>query len=133
MNVKSFTTDIDDLKLPFKEAVEDLKKENMSLVRELERYDANFKRVFGDYIDVLTDYKGLVEKFNEVERKLSGNSNYINNATIQNFYPAPSVLSTPLSPQQNQPMVTPLKEHRLNILLDHSPILDSIGGGSNGQ
>ena len=73
MNVKRFTTDIDELKLPFKEAVEDLKKENMSLVRELERYDANFKRVLGDYIEVLTDYKSLVEKFNEVEKKLGSN------------------------------------------------------------
>jgi hypothetical protein len=70
------------LKLPFKEAVEDLKKENMSLVRELERYDSNFKRIFGDYIEVLTDYKGLLEKFNEVEKKLGANQNYINNATI---------------------------------------------------
>jgi uncharacterized protein YdcH (DUF465 family) len=68
--------------LPFKEAVEDLKKENMSLVRELERYDSNFKRIFGDYIEVLTDYKGLLEKFNEVEKKLGANQNYINNATI---------------------------------------------------
>ncbi len=70
------------MKLPFKEAVEDLKKENMSLVRELERYDSNFKRIFGDYIEVLTDYKGLLEKFNEVEKKLGANQNYINNATI---------------------------------------------------
>ena len=45
----------------------------MSLVRELERYDANFKRVLGDYIEVLTDYKSLVEKFNEVEKKLGSN------------------------------------------------------------
>jgi uncharacterized membrane-anchored protein YhcB (DUF1043 family) len=83
MNVKRFNTDIDELRLPFKEAVEDLKKENMSLQRELERYDQNFKKVFGDYIEVLGDYKGLIEKFNEVEKKMAASSqNYINNATI---------------------------------------------------
>ena len=70
MNVKRFITDIDELKLPFKEAVEDLKKENMSLQRELERYDQNFKKVFGDYIEVLGDYKGLIEKSAYVSLKL---------------------------------------------------------------
>ncbi len=114
MNVKRFTVDIDQLRLPFKEAVEDLKKENMSLQRELERYDTNFKKVFGDYIEVLSDYKGLIEKFSEIEKKLVASSqNYITNATIQNNFYAPS----PMSPSQGVPLVTPIKD-KFNSVLD---------------
>jgi hypothetical protein len=37
------------------DAIEDLKKENVSFVRELERYDNQFKKVFGDYLEVLQE------------------------------------------------------------------------------
>ena len=130
MNVKRFTADIDEIRLPFKEAVEDLKKENMSLQRELERYDQNFKKVFGDYIEVLGDYKGLIEKFNEVEKKIAANSqNYITNATIQNNFFG----SSPLSPSQNgvPPLVTPIKD-KFSSVLDHSPALDTTQYQGNG-
>lgn len=53
--VTRFTSDIDELKLPLNDAIEDLKKENMSFVRELERYDGQFKKVFADYLDVLQE------------------------------------------------------------------------------
>ena len=50
-----FTSDIDELRQPMSDAIEDLKKENVSFVRELERYDNQFKKVFGDYLEVLQE------------------------------------------------------------------------------
>jgi hypothetical protein len=51
--VTRFTSDIDDLRVPLGDAIEDLKKENVSFVRELERYDGQFKKVFAEYLEVL--------------------------------------------------------------------------------
>ena len=48
-----FTSDIDELRQPMSDAIEDLKKENVSFIRELERYDNQFKKVLGDYLEVL--------------------------------------------------------------------------------
>jgi hypothetical protein len=44
------------------DAIEDLKKENLSFVRELERYDSQYKKVFGDYLEVLQEHKQVIEK-----------------------------------------------------------------------
>ena len=70
--VKRFTSEIDDLKKPMSDAVEDLKKENLSFLRELERYDSQYKKVFGDYIEVLQEHKQVIEKLNEIEKKMNG-------------------------------------------------------------
>jgi len=37
------------------DAIEDLKKENVSFIRELERYDNQFKKVLGDYLEILQE------------------------------------------------------------------------------
>ncbi len=83
--VSRFTSDIDELKQPLGDAVEDLKKENLSFVRELERYDSQFKKVYGDYMDVLQEYKSVLQKLEEGDKKAL-NSSFINHATINNNY-----------------------------------------------
>lgn len=50
-----FTSDIDELRQPMSDAIEDLKKENVSFIRELERYDNQFKKVLGDYLEILQE------------------------------------------------------------------------------
>lgn len=82
----------------------DLKKENESLLRELERLDQQYKEVFGEYTSQLDVNRDLVEKQVAVEKKLStilaqlttsaGSGNFINNATIQYFAQPPSTPST---------------------------------------
>lgn len=73
--------DIDDLRKPMSDAVSDLKKENESFLRELERLDEHYKQVFGDYVEALKDNKALIQKIEQLEYRLT-QSNYINNATI---------------------------------------------------
>jgi hypothetical protein len=77
-------------------AVEDLRKENESFVRELERYEMQYKKVFKDYLEVLQEHKTTFEKVSEIEKKLS-NSNYITTngmTTIQNFFQQPIMSPT---------------------------------------
>ena len=63
------TSEIEELKQPLGDAIEDLKKENVSFVRELERYDGQFKKVYADYLEVLQEYKGVLVRQEEAEKK----------------------------------------------------------------
>ncbi|TNV87765.1 hypothetical protein FGO68_gene766 [Halteria grandinella] len=100
--------DIDELRNPLNTQVMDLKKENESFLRELERLDQQYKEIFGEYTGALDANRDLVEKQVAVEKKLSavlaqlhgasgGNgqngNNFINNATIQYFAQPPATAS----------------------------------------
>lgn len=50
-------------------------------MRELERQDQQYKKVFSEYLDALTDNKRFLERFADLEKRLT-QQNYINNATI---------------------------------------------------
>jgi len=41
----------------------------VSFVRELERYDGQFKKVYADYLEVLQEYKGVLVRQEEAEKK----------------------------------------------------------------
>lgn len=75
------TQDVEELRSPISDAVSDLKKENESLMRELDRFDHLYKKLFVEYMDALADNKKILTAQQDLEKRLS-QSNYINNATI---------------------------------------------------
>ena len=48
-----------------------MKKENESFLRELDRFDNLYKRLFGEFTEALVDNKGLIEKNHELEKRQS--------------------------------------------------------------
>ena len=52
--------DIEDLRSPVTDVVNDLKKENESFMRELDRMDSLYKKVFIEYMDALTENKRIL-------------------------------------------------------------------------
>jgi hypothetical protein len=60
-----------------------MKRENESLLRELDRFDSLYRKLFTEYLDALTENKKLLDGQTSLEKRLAGHSNYINNATIQ--------------------------------------------------
>lgn len=48
-----FTYEIEDLKQPINDAVNDLRKENEAFMRETDRLDHMYKKVFMEYMDAL--------------------------------------------------------------------------------
>ena len=64
-----------------------MKKENESLSREIDRYDALYRNMLNDYMNSIEENKKLVEKQARIEisrtaSTSAGTQNYIKNATI---------------------------------------------------
>ena len=117
--VIKITEDIDELRTPLNEAVNDLKKENESFMRELDRLDHQYKKLFVEYLESLQQQKQALEQLKDVEKRFvnPSNSSYINNATIQFFgnstNPA-TPMSAVLSPANNQ-ILKPTLDPSLNL------------------
>ncbi|CDW80811.1 UNKNOWN [Stylonychia lemnae] len=76
---------IEEEKQPLLDEVQNLKRENESFLRELDRFDALYRNMLNDYINILEENKSYIQKQSELEKQLATNKNYIKNATFQYF------------------------------------------------
>ena len=65
--VQSLFSQIEEIKTPFENEVQDLKKENQAFSRELDRYDALYRNMLNDYLNSIEENKKLVEKQARIE------------------------------------------------------------------
>eukprot|EP00347_Sterkiella_histriomuscorum_P015086 403358369 len=83
--IQQVLTKLGELQTPMLDQVQNLKRENESFIRELDRYDALYRNMLNDYINVLEENKSYVLKQQELEKTLNLNRGTIQNTTIQYF------------------------------------------------
>ena len=69
--IQNVVVEVELLRDPFRDIVQNLKKENESFMREIDRYDALYRNMLNDYMVALEENKKFVEKQSELEKRLS--------------------------------------------------------------
>lgn len=60
--IQSVILEVEEIKVPFRDAIQDLKKENEAFMREIDRYDALYRNMLNDYMVALDENKKYIEK-----------------------------------------------------------------------